>query len=150
MKPNRHRRLIVLLGAGLLLTPWTAQGAEKKAEGPPASQYIDISSVPLPVVKDGRLINYIFVAVRVNLKPGANAMKLREKEPYLRDALVRAAHAQPFTLATSYTKLDEDKMRAAVDASARRLLGPANVMGIVISSQTPKQTIGLPRIPAAH
>ena len=50
----------------------------------------------MPIVVDGQLVNYVFVYVRLNLTSGANATRLREKEPFFRDALVRAGHRTPF------------------------------------------------------
>ena len=49
----------------------------------------------MPIVVDGQLVNYVFVYVRINLKSGADVTKMREKEPFFRDALVRdgAPHA---------------------------------------------------------
>ncbi len=42
-------------------------------------------------------MNYVFVIVRINLTTTANAAQLREKEPFFRDALVRAGHRTPFS-----------------------------------------------------
>ena len=135
---RRDLALIPLLFA----LPALARAEEPKVE---TGQYIDLAPVALPVAANKRLINYIFVSVRVNLSNGADALKLRDKEPFLRDALVRAGHRAPFTLATDYTRIDENKLKAALYRDAVAILGQRNVVSIAVISQTPKQRTGIPR-----
>ena len=138
-----RRRDLALLPVLLFAAPALARGAEEpKVE---TGQYIDLAPVALPVTMNKRLINYIFVSVRVNLSNGADALKLRDKEPFLRDALVRAGHRAPFTLATDYTRIDENKLKAALYRDAVAILGQRNVVSIAVISQTPKQRTGIPR-----
>ena len=110
-------------------------GETKKDEG---GQYVNISPVALPIVVGGRVINYVFVQVRIDLTASANAVKIREREPYFRDALVRAAHRTPFTLAGDYTKIDEARLKASVMRDAATFAGPGAVRGVVIVNQAPK------------
>ena len=112
-------------------------------------QYIDLSPIALPIVLDHRLINYVFVQVRINLSPSADAPRLREKEPWFRDALVRAAHRTPFTKATDYTVIDEARMKAALMREAALITPARNLLSVTLISQTPKQRSRLPRPPAA-
>ena len=112
-----------------------ASGETKKDEG---GQYVNISPVALPIVAGGRVVNYVFVQIRIDLTPSANAVKIREREPYFRDALVRAAHRTPFTLAGDYTKIDEARLKASVMRDAATLAGPGAVRGVVIVNQAPK------------
>jgi hypothetical protein len=121
-----------------------AAGPEKKAV---AAQYVDISPVALPVIVRGRIINYIFLMVRINLSPTADATKLRTKEPYFRDALVRAAHRTPFTDPKSYVQLDEARLKAALLKDVAAIGGARNIVSITVTSQTPKQRSNLPRPP---
>lgn len=129
----------------------TLAAASAQAAGPPPAkdkkvgQYVDLSPVALPVIVDRQLVNYVFVHARINLSASADSPKLREKEPYFRDALVRAAHRTPFTLASDFTKLDEAKLKAALMREAAAIAGPRNVASISILSQTPKQRTNVPR-----
>lgn len=128
------RRL--LLAALVLALPgasFASSDEKKKAED---GQYVPISPIAVPVMSGGKIANYIFVTVRVTLKPTANTMALREKEPYFRDALVRAAHRTPFTLASDFTKVDEAKLKAAVLRDAQAIGGTA-VKGVELVNQTP-------------
>ena len=121
-----------------------SEGGEKKAV---SAQYVDISPVALPVIVRGRIINYIFLMVRINLSPTADATKLRTKEPYFRDALVRAAHRTPFTDPKSYIRLDEARLKAALMKEAGAIGGARNIVSVTVTSQTPKQRSNLPRPP---
>lgn len=143
-----RRRDLALLPLLLAAAPAVAlaSGAPKE-EKVEQGQYIDLSPVALPVVVDGKLVNYVFVSTRVNLTASADAMKMREKEPFLRDALVRAGHRTPFTLATDYTRIDEEKLKAALVRDAKAILGARNVTFAAVTSQTPKQRTGIPRPP---
>jgi flagellar basal body-associated protein FliL len=137
------RRLLLALTLVLAATQAPA-AAPKKGEGEPSQgQYVDISPAALPIIVNGRLRNYVFVAVRVNLTPKAPTQKLREKEPYLRDAMVRAAHRAPFVVAGDPTRVDESRLRAALAPEASRILGAGMVQSIVVTSQTPQRRAGL-------
>lgn len=104
------------------------------------ASYVNLSPVAVPVIVDGKVVNYVFVRVRVNLTPGVDSPAIREKEPFFRDALVRAAHRTPFTLAADHTKVDEARLTAQVLADTRRIVGAAAVRNVQILSQTPKTT----------
>jgi hypothetical protein len=117
--------------------------AETKAA---AGQYVDLSPVAMPVVIDGRLINYVFVYIRVNLTPSADALHIRDKEPEFRDALVRMGHRTPFSLRTDYTKLDEPRLKAAFLPAAAAIAGPGAVTSIeIMPGGGPMRRTGLPK-----
>jgi hypothetical protein len=137
-----HRTLIAFL---LLAAPALAaeHGGEKKPEA--GGQYVDLSVVALPVIWKGRLVNYVFVGVRLNVNKGVDAMTLREKEPYFRDALVRGAHRTPFTDPASFTKLDEVALKRLMMAEAARIAGPRAIASVQVLSALPQRTSGLPK-----
>ncbi|MDP1631566.1 MAG: hypothetical protein Q8L66_09120 [Caulobacter sp.] len=127
-------------------------GAARANEAAPTGgegQYVDMAPVALPIVVRNRLINYVFVHIRINLSRSADAQKVREKEPWFRDALVRAGHRTPFTVATDYTVVDEDRVKAALMRDAAAIVGARNLLSVTIVSQAPKQRRGLPRPPTA-
>jgi hypothetical protein len=98
---------------------------DKKEGKADVGQYVDLQPVGLPIVFNRQLVNYVFVYVRINLTSGANVSKLREKEPYFRDALVRLGHRTPFTLPTDLSKIDAPRLTAALNAEVARIAGPA-------------------------
>lgn len=118
--------------------------AEGDKKSDKVGQYVDISPVALPIGVDGRLLNYVFATVRLNLSSGADSNKLREKEPYFRDALVRAGHRTPFTLASDYNRLDQAKLKAALMREAAALVGASNLASVTVVSETPRRRISNP------
>lgn len=108
-------------------------------------QYVDLQPVGLPVVARGQLMNYVFVYVRLNLTANADVAKLRDKEPYFRDALVRMAHRTPFTVATDYNRVDEGRLTAAMMREATTIAGDGAVRSVVITSQAPQHRVPNPR-----
>jgi hypothetical protein len=140
------RRLILGLAvaalAGRALAAAHGEKAEEKESGD--GLYVDISPVGLPIIWKGRLLNYVFTSVRLNLVGNANVVGLRTKEPYFRDALVRAAHRTPFTVPTDFTKIDEAALKRVMAAEAARIVGPRAVANVQVTSQTPKKRTGFP------
>jgi hypothetical protein len=136
-----RRTLIAALPA--LLAAETARAAEAK-KSQDVGQYVDLSPVAIPIVADGRLVNYVFVSVRILLTSSANAGKWRSREPFFRDALVRAAHRTPFTSSESYVVVDAERLKATMKREAIAIAGPKEVASVAILSQAPKRSTGLP------
>jgi len=142
------RRLILAAVAGFALAAGPAvagEGGKDKEKTKDPGLYVDLQPVGLPVVLDGRLINYVFVSIRIQLTPQANVSKLRAQEPYFRDALVKLGHRTPFTNPTSYSTLDMPRLKASFAQEAARISGPGAVKSIEVVTETPQKTSGLPR-----
>ena len=135
-----RRALIV---AALALIPGLAAASEKAEKD--VGQYVDLVPVGLPIVADGRLVNYVFVYVRINLTGTANASKLREKEPFFRDALVRAGHRTPFTLAGDYGRIDTARLSATLQREAVAIVGSGQIRSVEVTSQAPRRRVATPR-----
>jgi flagellar basal body-associated protein FliL len=139
-----------LLAAAVALSALSpAQAAEEEKKGKDkkgdVGQYVDLQPVGLPIVSNRVLVNYVFVYVRINLTSLANASKLREKEPYFRDALVRLGHRTPFTLPSDLSKIDTVRLTAALKQEVVRIVGPGQVTSVVVTSQAPRRRISTPR-----
>ena len=137
-----HRRQILVAGlVALVATPaWAAEDSGK----PDLGQFVRLSPVALPIVVDGRLANYIFITVKILLTPQANATALQDKEPYFRDALVRAAHRSPFVLRNDYNRVDEAKLKSTLYRDAVAIAGPGKILSVVIVEQTPQHNLPKP------
>ncbi|HYF23129.1 MAG TPA: hypothetical protein VD929_07005 [Caulobacteraceae bacterium] len=135
------RRRDLITAAVLAGAAGPALAAGPKAGKETVGQYVDLSPVALPVIVDGRLKNYVFVTVRLKLTAKADVQKLRAKEPYFRDALVRAGHRTPFVLAADWTRLDEVRLKTALAREAAAIAGAGLVQGVeVVSQQAQRQT----------
>ena len=137
---SRHISCAVLVVAAVMAGPAAAGG---KASGEKAQkqvgQYVDLQPMALPVVMEGRLVNYIFVTVRLNLAANADTSRWRAKEPFFRDALVRAGHQSPFTIRGEPDKIDAPRVSATLMRAATAITGPNVVKSVVVTSQVPSR-----------
>lgn len=132
--------------AALTLAAGAAHAAEPKPDGKgDVGQYVDLQPVGLPIVSNRQLVNYIFVNVRINLTTAANAAKLREKEPFFRDALVRAGHRAPFTNPADLNAIDAPRLAATLARDAGVIAGPGQIRSVVVTSQAPRRRLRAPR-----
>ena len=135
-----------LIAAALAAFTPAAAGAAGGAPPPKdVGQYVDLLPVALPIVVDGRLVNYVFVYVRINLTSAALPNRVREREPHFRDALVRAGHRTPFTLPGDYSKIDTARLAAAMMREGAAIAGPGQVRSVVVTSQQPRRLVAAPR-----
>ncbi len=138
------RRALIALTVLALSTPaFAAEEKKKEGEGEAVGQYVDLVPLALPVVANGQVRNYIFLRVRVNLTKAADAPKMRDKEPYLRDALIHAGYRTPFTRTDSYLKVDEVKLAASLSKDAAAILGARNVASVQVMTQDPQRVSGV-------
>jgi hypothetical protein len=136
----------LILGVFIAVAPvQPVLAAEKEKEGPKV-QTLALEAVALPIVVDGKLVNYVFCSIRLDLYPNADGAKVRGKEQYFRDDLVRAGHRNPFTRPDDYTKVDEAKVKAEVLRYAATIVGPGVVQSAVITKQSPQKIISLPPV----
>jgi hypothetical protein len=133
----------LMLVLSLLVVAAHAHAAEKPKVV--VGQYVELQPVAMPIVFDGRLVNYVFVYVRINLQGGADVSKIRDKEPFFRDALVRDAHRTPFIVPGDWQKIDESKLIAVMTRDAVSIVGPGVVSSVTITSQTPQKHVMPPR-----
>ena len=104
---------------------------------------ISLAGVGLPVIAGGRLRNYVFVTLRLYLGGSATPESMRPKEAFLRDALVRAGHRTPFTVADDWTVIDATAMSASLMRSAAAIAGRGSVIRVEVVSQSPRRRTGL-------
>jgi hypothetical protein len=150
----RRRRVLGLFTrsglAGLAVGAATVIGcAQAWSKDAPAvgGQYVSLAPVAAPIVLDGQLINYIFITVQLNAAPGVDVTKLRAREPYFRDALVRAAHRTPFVKPGDYTHIDEAALKRRLMAECVRIAGPGQIIDLKILSAQAQKLTGLPKGP---
>ncbi len=135
------RRLTALCIPALVIA--TAARAAPDPSAKPAQNHVDLQPVGLPAIVHGRLVNYIFVDLRLVLAKGVDASKLPQHEPFLRDALVRAGTRTPFNPPQDGVHLDEGRLKAEIMRDAANEVGPGKVVSVEIRSQTPQRRTGL-------
>lgn len=140
-------RRFLHLALGLMIAvapvqPVLAAGEKDKEKS--AAQTIALEAVALPIIADGQLINYVFCSIRLDLYPNADGAKVRAKEEFFRDDLVRMGHRNPFTRKDDYTKVDEAKVRAEIMRIAPGLVGPGVIRSATITKQSSQKLMTLP------
>ncbi len=133
--PASFRHLLLTVLAGLTLATLPAMAGEKKDEPDPS---VKLASVGIPVFQGHTVSNYLFLSIRINLTAKANIAKLRDMEPYFRDALVKAASKTSFAQANRDDLLDEPRFKAAMMVEFGKVAGPGMIQSIEIVSQSPK------------
>lgn len=142
---NRRQMLsasTVGLAAAAAATP--TQAGAPEAEAGDTAPSVNVTGVSLPVIADGRLRNYVFVALKLHLRPGKSVDEVRAKQPYFRDAIVRTAYRAPFTLKNDWNRLHEGAINAAMVAIGGVVMGPGVVERCEVVSQTPRQQARAP------
>lgn len=104
---------------------------------------VDIASVAIPIIVDGKIRNYVFVAVRVVLADGADGIAAHAKEPYVRDSLLKAAHRTPYTVPGDWTRVNEAAIKQRVLTDAKTFMGAAAVRSVEIIAVTPQRRAGM-------
>ncbi|MBO9707547.1 MAG: hypothetical protein J7521_04990 [Caulobacter sp.] len=153
---SRRALLAVVPFAFLAATPALASSGKKdekkggkEGEGEKADPVIKLQSMALPIIVDGRLVNYVFVQTSLTLKPEVPLTVFEGKEPMLRDALVREAHAKPFMRSDSYVAIDEARLKASIQRETGKLIGPGKVATVTLIKQTPRNFVPPPPKPGA-
>ncbi len=126
--------------AGLANSNALASGAAPKAKteggedaASASARSMDAPYLAAPVVRDGQLTNYLFVSLRIEIANGVDLWATREKAHFLRDALVRASHANDLADPNDSNALNEARAlevyrAAAIEALGARAVGPITVV----------------------
>jgi hypothetical protein len=128
--------ILALILALILTVPAHASGG--KADKEVADPSVKLASVAIPVFEGRNVVNYLFLSIKVNLTAKADQGKLRDKEPYFRAVLVKAAHKTSFALAGHDDKLDEARFKSAMMIEFAKVAGPGMIESVEILSQSPK------------
>jgi len=98
-----------------------------------SSRSMDAPYLAVPVVRDGQLVNYLFVSIRIEVAQGVDLWRTRERAHFLRDALVRASHANDLVDPNDSNALNEPRAlevyrAAAIQALGENAVGPISVV----------------------
>lgn len=106
--------------------------AESEEGAAASSRSMDAPYLAVPVVRDGQLVNYLFVSLRIEIAPSVDLWRTRERAHFLRDALVRASHASDLADPENNNLLNEARAIEVYRAAAIQALGERAVAGISI------------------
>lgn len=108
-----------------------------------SSRSMDAPYLAVPIVRDGRLVNYLFVSVRIEIANGVDLWRTRERAQFLRDALVRAGHANDLSDPANINALNEARAVAVYRAAAIQALGQQAVGAVAIVATYSSQGSGV-------
>ena len=111
-----------------------SDGRERLSASLGQIRYFDESRVRLPgepITQKGRLVNYVFVTLRLVCRQGADMVAIRAKEPFFRDALVRVAARENLAQADN-VHLDFPHLKAVVLREAAAIAGPGLITDVKI------------------
>lgn len=137
------RRFLFAVAAFTLVA--SAAGASEPAKKATAESFIDITPIPVPIIADGRLVNYVLLHVRLNLSSSADISKLRDKEPLLRDALVRSVHRSPLTDKADFYRIDEALLKQSIARDVAPVIGARNIASVQVTKQQSTKRMGVAR-----
>lgn len=140
------RRTLIATGTATLTGALASASTVAASSDAPAigAASLSIPGLGLPVIEGGRLRNYVFVSLRLELGAGKTVEQMRPKEAFFRDALVRAAHKTPFTVPGDWTRLDERALSAALVSAANTISGRGSVRRVEVIAQNPRRRTGMP------
>lgn len=100
---------------------------------------IPLAPVAVPITENGKLVNYVFLSIKIMLSPKADLYRLVGQEPYYRDALVRAGHRQNFGVPGDPNRVDEALVKAVLKREAASFMDARMIASIQILRQDPKK-----------
>ncbi len=143
------RRFLIAAACALAAGPALAgeKKDDKKKEG--GEQALDptykLGSMTIPIIANGRVVNYVFVAMTLKLGSGADVEAFKDKEPVLRDAIIRAAYKTPFTRPDTWKEVDGPRLTGFVVSQCATLFGKGKVVSVEIVKQIPRQQLMPPK-----
>jgi hypothetical protein len=145
------KRALIAIALLSLVPP--ARAEDKAGEKPntlvaPSGQYLDLAMMALPIVINRKVVNYAFIHARINFSQSVDASKLREKEPFFRDAMVRSASRTPLNQPNDTLQVDEARFKAALMAVATSVAGPGAIKSVTLTSQSPLRHVRPPKTQA--
>jgi len=146
------RRFLLAAALTLAAGPALANAKKEKKEG--EGQALDptykLGSMTIPIIYNGRIVNYVFVAMTLKLALGTEVESFKDKEPELRDAIVRAAYKTPFTRKDTWKEVDGPRLTGFVMGQCAALFGKGKVASVEIVKQIPRQQLMPPKPSAAE
>ena len=127
-----------------LAAPASAQehGAEPAApDEAEVARSVELGGMVFPVFDENRkLKNYLFISARMLSGPGKDVWKFREKQHFIRDAIVKASHKVSFHQKGNFKKLDEKLAAAECLKAANGVIGEKDALITMTFTQIASRT----------
>ena len=135
-----RKTVILALTAALAIPLFAAAAAEEKkgaGEGMPqkgpAGTNVDMPYLMAPMTDtDGKLSGYAYLSTRLTAMSDANALLVREKLPFIQDAMVRDVNNAGIAVSDDLEKVDVPAVERRLLADASKVLGAGRVKQLTI------------------
>jgi hypothetical protein len=117
--------------------------SEEGADPTTTARSMDAPYLAVPVVRDGHLVNYLFVSLRIEIAQGVDLWQTRERAHFLRDALVRASHSHDLADPEDNNALNEARAIQVYRAAAIQALGAEAIGAVTIVATYSSQGSGI-------
>ncbi len=138
MKLSR-RMTLVCLAFALTASPAFSSGAKSSVK-PEIIEGLEVFNVPMPVGRGGKLINYLYVSVKLMPAPHSDIWKMRESTHFLREGMVLAGHRADLSDPNNPEKIDTKRVTAMVALEAAKIYGAGAIKKVEITSVDSKRT----------
>lgn len=125
----------IVLGSSLIVPQTTlgpAFAAESSSDETASNKAVDLSGLVVPVELDGKLVNYLFVSIKVVISSKYNQWDVREQAHVYRDKILRVMHKDTVGVEGRPMELDEEKFRRLIKEVFDETLGVESVDKIEI------------------
>jgi hypothetical protein len=108
-------------------------GKEAGAKGGKAGTNVDMPFLMAPLTDaDGKLTGYAYISSRLTAVSEATTLIVREKIPFIQDAMVRDVNGADVSTAEDREQVDIPKLEARLMAAARKIMGAGKVKQITV------------------
>jgi hypothetical protein len=108
-------------------------GKEGGAKGGKAGTNVDMPFLMAPLTDaDGKLTGYAYISTRLTAASEATTLIVREKIPYIQDAMVRDVNGADVTAAEDREQVDIPKLEGRLLGDAKKIMGAGKVKQITV------------------
>lgn len=123
----------ILALALLTLPALAAEKTEGAKKGGAPGTNVDLQYLMAPLTDgDGKLLGYAYITARLTAASDTDTLVVRDKMPFIQDALVRDVNASAVGVAGDPQKVDVGGVESRFLADARRIVGASRVKVITV------------------
>lgn len=115
------------------LASYANEGAESEKDVPVGPQFVDIGPITVPILREGRIYQYVRVTVKLETKDAADAKQITDRMPSLNDAYLSSLYGAFYNSRDMDGSLiNLERLKARLANANERVLPPNLVQNILI------------------
>jgi hypothetical protein len=128
------KKAVILALAMVVAMPAQAADDVGQKEGKPGTN-VDMPFLMAPLIDgDGKLLGYAYISSRLTAVSDIFALAVREKLPFIQDAMVRDVNANSIAVPDDPEKVDIGQLESRMLNDVRKVMGPGKVKQIMVCS----------------